>query len=788
MAIQFFSNLATKLTKRAKDRFQDGSSRQRTFLVSVVLMGMTVAMFGGILLSPGDQILSKLGTDLSTEFVYWREFGFDQLRAGHLPLWNPHVFSGAPFMGGFQSALLYPPNWIYLVLPLSKAINCEIALHVFLLGLFMAMWTGHYHLHLLAVLLASLAVMFGGAFFLHVYAGHLATLDAMAWVPLILLTVDELLDKLRAEWVFVGILAFVMQLLAGHPQTVFNTIVTCAAYVVIRLPRAPHPGQALLAITIVGTTAVVISAVQLWTGLQAASEATRQGGVSFAFAASFSFPPENFLTLLVPRFFGSLTGFPYWGDGYLWEMCPFLGLTMLSMAFFGLTVTSSKRFIWSTMVVLLFLLAVGGHTPLFRILYRYVPGFNRFRSHSKFIFEATLFLAMLAALGMNQVLRSTRGSKQGGTLLLAAALIIGALGVSLRYGTGFESVVSNWNNMAVTISTAGYSGQYWRSIGGFASSEFLAGSRQFAGAQCLASGAALGVVGTLLLLRAFTTRAAYLLALFGVAEVFWFAHSTLTSFPLRATIPSSPQALLAAHPGDYRVLEEGFENSAMVTNAEDIWGYDPTVLKRYSELLTYSQAGSPDRASMYLHFHIFSPVLRLLRLRFIFFNPRAASAYETSGPLPHLLLVGNWLQIAERDRILNALSLPTFDPQRTAILETTPDPSPVSGESKGSVQLLGGDTDSLVIFASVPRPTLLLITDCYSRYWRAVALPGSSQQHYTVLPADYTLMAVPLATGRHLIRLEYAPSGYLIGRWVTALGLTGYFIALGAFLWRKRKV
>jgi hypothetical protein len=784
MGLETVTQLATKARTEAEERNPGGWLRS-TFLVPLVLLGLTLAMFVNVLLSSGDRIVSQLGADLSSAFVYWRQFGFEQLRAGHIPLWNPHVFSGVPFMGGFQSALLYPPNWIYLILPLSKAINCEIALHVFLSGLFMAMWIGRHRLHPCAVLLGSAAVMFGGAFFLHIYAGHLAPLDSMAWVPLILLTVDELVDDPRPQWVFVGILAFVMQLLAGHPQTVFNTDVACVAYGAMRLRSAPRPWQTLRAVAIVGAASAILSAVQLWTGLQAASEGTREGGLSFAYAASLSFPPENFITLLVPGFFGNLTGFPYWGRGlYLWEMCPFFGLTALSMAVFGLAVRPSQRAIWCAMVVLLFGLALAGHTPLFPILYRWVPGFNHFRCHAKFIFEATLFLAMFAAFGMDGVMRSTRGVKVGALVLLVGALITGGVGISFRYGANFASVVSSWNKVASAISRFGYSDRGPGAPEVLAlSQEFVGKSRQFAGSQCLISAAIFIVLGVLLFLRTFNAKAAYLLAFFGIAEMFVFAHSTLTSFPLRAAIPTSVQEFLAAHPGDYRVLEQGFYNSAMVIGAEDIWGYDPMVLKRYTQLLTYSQGGNPQDANFWLQFRLLSPLLRLLRLRFDFHR---ASVYEFSGALPHLLLVSDWLQIADRDRILETLSSPTFDPQKTAILETKPDPLPVLGESTGSVKLLRSDTDSLVVSALVARPTLLLITDCYSRYWRAVALPGSSQARYEVLPADYTLMVVPLSTGSHVIRLEYAPSGYLIGRWISVSGLAAYVTGLTIFLWRRR--
>ena len=73
------------------------------------------------------------------------------------------------------------------------------------------------------------------------------------------------------------------------------------------------------------------------------------------------------------------------------------------------------------------------------------------------------------------------------------------------------------------------------------------------------------------------------------------------------------------------------------------------------------------------------------------------------------------------------------------------------GAEPGTVRLLSTTTDSLTITADVARPMLLLVTDSYSRYWRAVALTGSSQSEYQVLPADYALMAVPLGPGHHLL-------------------------------------
>ena len=67
----------------------------------------------------------------------------------------------------------------------------------------------------------------------------------------------------------------------------------------------------------------------------------------------------------------------------------------------------------------------------------------------------------------------------------------------------------------------------------------------------------------------------------------------------------------------------------MLTGRYDVWGYDPGVLRRYAEFMTFTQGGDPDHAGEYLRFLLpapggGAPKLRLhrlyamLRLRYVF--------------------------------------------------------------------------------------------------------------------------------------------------------------------------
>ena len=77
--------------------------------------------------------------------------------------------------------------------------------------------------------------------------------------------------------------------------------------------------------------------------------------------------------------------------------------------------------------------ALGGHTPLFRWLYLYAPGFNKFRGWSKFTFPAILFLIMLAAVGFDRMLRRglPAGRRSDATLAGGGVAGRGGLGVGV---------------------------------------------------------------------------------------------------------------------------------------------------------------------------------------------------------------------------------------------------------------------------------------------------------------------------------------------------------------------
>jgi len=751
-------------------------------MAALGLLALTLAMFGNVLFSTEQVFLSAAGNDLSSQTIPWYEFGFGELRQGNLPLWNPHLFSGLPYLGGFQSALFYPPNLLYLALPMTTAVNLIIALHIALLGLFMFLWASRRGLHPLACFTSAALMMFSGPCFLRLYAGHLASFTTMAWIPLVFLAIDAYLSTRRPGWCYAGVAAITMMILAGEAQYVFRTVVATGAYTIIHLAGERRRLQASLGIIAMFGGAAALSAAQLLPGAVAIAESVRSRRLPQAFAATFSLPPENLLTFLAPGFFGDMTTLSYWGKTYQWEVSLFFGVTGLVLAICGQRygVRSTKRFSLS-MVLIMLLLALGSHSPLFGFLYSVVPGFDRFRGNAKFNVHAMLFLALLAGIGLDSLLRSGQRPARVPAFLAAAGVTLAVTATVLLSPDATGRSPSWWRGFMQGAQLSGES---------YLAPEIYADPAFVRHAAAAALGELQTAAGMFLLLAAllFATRygrpAVYALAVLAVAEVFLFARASLATFDPQTTRHPSVERVLKEHPGDYRILNLVDPNAASSLGAYDIWGYAWGVSLRYAEFMAFTQGLDPDSATQNTEFAGFNPLYRMLRLRYVFL-PRESDVQiqEVAGDLPHLLIVQDARVIQGRDRIFAAMG-GDFDPSSQVILESLPLPQPVPTDNKGSARIVTTDSDQLTIEADVPSPSILVITDGYSDGWRAVALEGSVQRKYQVMPANYVLRAVPLGAGHHRFRLEYSPAAFVAGVWISFFAAL-IFIALVAREWRR---
>ncbi|MGB8651476.1 MAG: hypothetical protein WCD35_12530, partial [Mycobacteriales bacterium] len=163
------------------------------------------------------------------------------LRHGQLPAWARDTYAGAPYAAQIQHALYYPGNlpFTFLAHP-ATALDLVLALSVAWAAL--GAWAYcRYALRTsyLASVLGGLAFGFGGMALQHVTLTN--QLQALSWLPWVLLFAHLALDTGRWRHVVLTALAIGLGLLSGHPEEwvyTLGALVTYAAFWVLGGPRA----------------------------------------------------------------------------------------------------------------------------------------------------------------------------------------------------------------------------------------------------------------------------------------------------------------------------------------------------------------------------------------------------------------------------------------------------------------------------------------------------------------------------------------------------------------------
>ena len=168
----------------------------------------------------------------------------------------------------------------------------------------------------------------------------------------------------------------------------------------------------------------------------------------------------------------------------------------------------------------------------------------------------------------------------------------------------------------------------------------------------------------------------------------------------------------------------------------DVWGNDAFVLDRYAEFMAFTRGLDPNYASQAFRR---SPPGRCRPSMRCCAASTSSDSRPTAGSRFSLARAAPWRErswsgyrvLGGRDAIFAAMSRPGFDPRQTVLLESTFAPARAGGQPRHGPG--GGESpDELEIDADVPSPALLLVTDPYSRDWRAVSLPAAPSSSYRV--------------------------------------------------------
>jgi hypothetical protein len=391
------------------------------------------------------------------QFYPWRSLAVELIRGGQLPLWNALAGCGSPLLGNYQAALLYPPNWLYLIVPAPHAAGLVSVLHLAWAGLGMMALLRRLGASRQGQGIGALAYALNG--FLVARLGVLTMVSAAAWLPWLFWAVEglALAEGKRETARRIGLtgLATGLLLLAGHAQTAFYSLIFTGFFALWRMRARPGSRRRLLWSLAGAALGAGLAAVQLAPTFELMQQSQRAGGVDYATALSYSFWPWHLLTLALPNLFGSPGTGDYVGFGAYWEDAIFGGVLALGLAGRAVRCWWQARrsgavveplpavpfFAVSAPPVLV--LALGRNTPVFPWLFRHIPTFDMFNGPARWMLLVVFSLAVLAGFGAEGWAWTREGERRalrwlvvGVGFILAAAAVRVALAGSLPASFG----------------------------------------------------------------------------------------------------------------------------------------------------------------------------------------------------------------------------------------------------------------------------------------------------------------------------------------------------------------
>jgi len=750
---------------------------------AVFFFVVSTAFFFRILIASPSQVIGGPGSDMPNYFYPMHRFGFDELAKGHVVQWNPYTFSGTPFAANFQTALWYPGNWLHLLMNHAAAMNWIIILHIALAGWLAALWCRYRGLGLIACLLGGFIFAFSGGVFMQTIQGHVTVLCSMPWLALLFLSIDGIFRTGRLQWMLLGMVSVGMPILAGHPQTVYYSLMAGGLYTAFRLVDSSDrlKAAALASGAVVG--GFLLGAIQMLPGWLLAGQSLRRTGVEYEFSNVNALPPENILTAFTARVFGWLWEPTYFGRATYSEANLFVGAMAVVLACFAVVIGGSalRRHLLPLLVIFL-ILAMGSATPVHRVLFNYLPGYNTFRNTSRFIFVADLLLAVMAATAFDALVRRAPSLAFS---LAVATFSVGVFVLLLSWWIDYDSA-SAPNGLWASWLPRWFQSDSRLPAEFFSRAENLRKWGHYCSTQLAYSAGFLGACASALVFTRRVPKLIYVLPALAAVELLVNCNAYLFYCP---PVPEYP-AVWANAPrltADERVLNAAFSNAGVARRVEDAYGYDPVMLLRYAEFLAAGQGLRTEHLDWAPQLNRIAAGFGLVRVNNIFHNQ--ADGSPTVSPLqsqmPRIQLVSQW-QLKRPEEIIPIVANDAnFDPREVVLLESTPNPQPVASKSPGQARLLRMSFETLEIEADVASPSILLISDCFAVGWHVAAMDSNPpQSEYEILPADYVLRGIPMTRGKHHILVFYRAPGLIWGLVLTLTTLAAMIVT--ALILRRR--
>jgi hypothetical protein len=401
-------------------------------LALIVLAAIGTCLFADVIIGVNGLYMR----DLTRYYYPAKQILRDIVFHGEFPYWNRYFSAGQPIAANPEHEVFYPLTWLILLPSYDVGFRLLIVLHVYI-GLFgMYALLRSMDLRPFAATIGAIAFGIGGLYLS--YVNLLPILFCAAWLPLTCLYARRFLLRPNAHDFAAASLFLGIQFLVAEPTTVMQTGLLLGFYALYRgwyaVPRASKAIGKVAWVGLISIFAFLAGAAQILPAIDHVRDSARSRPFDFDLVSAWSMPWAKFAELVYPNILGHISigkVMWYWGGGLYQGMgSPFLFSIYSSLLILALAVGGAfARPRGGRFVLFIFvfssLLALGGHTPLLKLLYD--RGFTSIRYPEKFILMGIFAGIIFACQMLERILDGDETVREGALGFAVAATAIAAL-------------------------------------------------------------------------------------------------------------------------------------------------------------------------------------------------------------------------------------------------------------------------------------------------------------------------------------------------------------------------
>lgn len=370
----------------------------------IILISLTIAFFlpsltGGRSFLFGDNLSHQVPT-----LEFWKQ----EVLSGRIPLWNPYILGGVPFLADLSHNSLAPTNVLYLFLSIPIALSILAIFYVSLAAIFTYLFVQSLTKKVIPSMFSAVVFAFSGTMMSGM--NDINSLQGIAFIPVIFFFTRRWIIEGGKRPAFWLITSLTLQFFSSHPQYSYYTWIFLAAYIFFTSKQKFQ--LTLLRTGGIFLATISLSAVQLIPFLEFSQNAFRPTDSSFSTQDKLEIIETP--RLILANFYGSWQQGSSWGPGSQLETGlanskGFVGI--FALVFAGLAIIkkrSKETSFWTMIAVISLLLSIGNQSPLYQITRSLMPFFSKFRSPIRILSIYSFAIAVLAGIGLSSIKVSKR--------------------------------------------------------------------------------------------------------------------------------------------------------------------------------------------------------------------------------------------------------------------------------------------------------------------------------------------------------------------------------------------